>query len=311
MTTTIDTSQELAIILERQDVAPDSAKILLDAFGAPFDAAGVILREYKTIEVTSESDTATMKLAREKRLALKKVRTTVENKRKQLKEDIVRNGRAIDSVARFVKEVITPAEDYLQLQEDYAKIKQAEREAAIKQQRLERLSGFKGVDLSIYNLDGMSDDCFDELIAELKVEQEHRIEAERVAAAEAQAKAEAERLEQERIRKDNERLRAEREQAEAEAARQRAIADEERRKREQLEQEELARQNAEKRAEREAMLAPDKDKLVTFADALAIIQTQKLPVVKSSPARRVVTHIAEQLQALEHDVRNSADRLDA
>jgi len=48
-------------------------------------------------------------------------------------------------------------------------------------------------------------------------------------------------------------------------------------------------------AERQALLAPDKDKLITFSNALEIVRKQKLPAVKTKQAQDVVNLIDRML----------------
>lgn len=323
-------SNQLQVILDEQNIAKENAKQLIAAFGAPFEEAGEILASYDKIVVKDEEDFATMAVAREKRLALKGVRTSVERKRKELKEDIVRSGRAIDSVARFVKDTIQPAEDYLETQEKFAELKAAERAATKKAERLERLAELEA-DPSLYNLDGMDDNQFDDLLAKLEADIKAAKEAEAKAAAERAAAEEAERKRQAEIEAENMRLKKEAEEREKAAAKERsklqeeankqlaierAAAEEERKKREAIEAEQRAKVEAEARAkaqaeeaERQALLAPDKQKITSFADALKAIREQKLPAVKSKQAQDVINMVESELQRLEVTVRRSAEKL--
>ncbi len=282
-------------------VDPSDAQALLIEYGAPFTEAGEILANYETVKVTDETDKATMQLAREQRLKLRKVRVSVENKRKELKADIVKRGNAIDGVARFVKEVITPAEEYLQLQEDYAKIKEAERKALAKALRTEALSQYTD-QAAVYDLESMTDEQFEELLAKAKAEHEAKVAAEAKAKAEAEARGEAERSERERIRAENERLKAE--------------AEAERKKREELERAERERKAAEDAAKRQAeeaeraqRLAPDREKLMTFARALEVIRTEKLPDVASEEAKSVVATIDDMLVKMQAIITDKAAQL--
>lgn len=189
---------QLQVILKEQHVPKAQAEALIEAFGGPFNEVGEILADYQTIKVTDITDVEGMNSARTKRLALKKARTTVENKRKELKENIVKQGRAIDSVARFVKEVIAPAEEYLQLQEDFAKLEAKRKHEAMLADRRDQL-GMRSVSADRYNYEGMSNDEFTALLAELDAEAKRKAdeaaaaEAERVKQAEADKAAQAQR----------------------------------------------------------------------------------------------------------------------
>ena len=329
-------NNQLSQILKEQEISENRSSELLEAFGAPFEEAGAILAEYELIKVIDESDQQTMAEARSKRLALKKVRTTVENKRKELKESIVKQGRAIDSVARFVKEVIAPAEEYLQLQEDFAKIKATERETAQKLQRIERLSEW--ADSSLYNLDEMSDEQFEALLVVLKGQADQAAAAEERAVAERQAAEDAERERQVAAAAENERLKKEAQEKEAErqkelaamkaqqekeraiheaaVAHERKAVEAERLQRETLERaerERLAKEAQEKEAsqaaERAALLAPDKQKLAAFATAMAQIRNEKLPAVKTAAAQAIVNQIETDLLKIEGMIASRTEKL--
>lgn len=290
-------AKQLEVILREQQLETNAASALLEAFGAPFEEAGEILADYQLIKVESEDDKKTMTEARTKRLALKRVRTTVENRRKELKADIVKQGRAIDSVARFVKEVISPAEEYLQLQEDYAAIKAKERADALLAEREGKLRDYVE-DITVYDLAKMTDEQFQTLLDTEKANYQARQEAVRKAQEEAEAAAKAEAERQAQIEAENARLRAE--------------AEAERKRREELEAAERARAADEARAkaeadrlEREALEASDPEKLRRFAVAIHTIRTEKLPSMSTARGSATVTVIADALESLEKTIEDS------
>ncbi len=338
-------NNKLQVILDEQGIEKSDVAKMVEAFGGPFKEAGEILATYKEIKVTDSKDVTGMQKAREARLLLKKARTTVENSRKELKADIVKQGRAIDSVARYVKEEIEPAENYLQLQEDFAKIEAEGKALKLKNDRIEKLMQYTN-DISVYNLDAMTDLQFDGLLATLKAQ--HEAEIKRIADEEtARIKAEAE--EQKRIAdqaKENKRLREEADKREAEIEHARVVAENERKleaekqakkdaeakaeqdriqaeadakveaerkKTEALEQEKRDREEAERKAkeaeeakEREALLAPDKKKLNDLADMLGVIT---LPAVKSNKAQELINYVQSELNRLEKYLNEKAKEL--
>lgn len=386
-------NNQLRVILEEQHVEKDQAAALVKAFGGPFEEVGEILADYKTIQVTDENDTETMALARSKRLALKKARTTVEGKRKELKADIVKQGRAIDGVARYVREVIEPAEEYLQLQEDFAKVAAEKRAAERHQARYEKLLTVTS-NPNLYNFDALSDEEFEELHAGLKRAKEAE-EAAAKKAEEDRKKAEAaERERQAKIEAENIRLRKEAEEREkqeakirdrinritqlglvwsdkdkdyhlkdgpgitaggirnhtdeefnafvsevekevnkraeakrkadeaAESARQ-AELEKERKKAAQEREKRLAAEKAEadriaaeqkkladeREAERQALLAPDKQKLLSLASGIDAVRLTKLPGVKSTEAHAVITEVGEKLRYIVAYIQTEAEKM--
>lgn len=217
---------QLALIVEQSGLEQTKAQYILENFSSYFALASEWEKRAKDIIVTDESQTADMAIARVGRLALREKRITLEKERKRLKEQALREGKAIDGIANVLKAVIQPIEEYLDKQENFVKYKKQEEE------RIARLEAEK---------------------KELE-----RLEAERI----AKEKAEAE--ERERMIKENERLKKEaeenqkeldRQKAEAEAKK-RAIEAQAREERERAEserikqQEIIDRQKAEAEAER-------------------------------------------------------------
>ena len=192
---------ELTVILNEQGVSPESQKTLVEAFGGPFLEVGEILADYQNIKVTDVTQIKEMSEAREKRLALKNARTTVERKRKELKEESLKTGRAIDAVARFVKEQIEPAEKYLEEQEKFKELREKAQAAERLAARTEAIAKF--TDPSLYNLADMPEESFQELLIKLDREAAEKLEAERKAEEERIAAQKAERERQEKILEEN------------------------------------------------------------------------------------------------------------
>lgn len=341
-------NNKLQLILDEQNVAKENADKLIEAFGAPFLEAGEILRTYETIVVTNESQVDLMKEAKQKRITLKNIRTGVEKKRKELKEDSLRTGRAIDSVAKYVKENIEPAEKYLELQERFAEIKKAERDAKIKSDRIEKLMQFTD-NISMYNIDHIEDETFETLLSKVKKEYDDKIAAEKAESDRIEKERLAKEADDKRIREENEKLRQEAEKREAEIELQRKAEAEAEAKREAERQKETARlakiesdhqaeleverakskaiederlakelterqakEKAEaeaKQAEMNALLAPDKDKLLNFSNALETIRTTKLPAVKTKQAQDVVNLIDEMFIKMKNIIDTKAKEL--
>ncbi len=330
-------ANELQVILNEQQVAKENAAILLAAFGAPFEEAGEILATYKDLKVTDVNDFSTMAEARDLRLKLKEIRVIVEKKRKELKEDSLRTGKAIDSVAKKVKEEIEPAEKYLEEQEKFAEIKAAEAKAKVTTQRLTKLAEYT-TDVTVYSVEDMSVEQFDTLVAGLEAQKQQLIKEEKEAEAARLAEIEAEKKRQAEIEAENVKLKAEAEarekslekEREAERKKQAEIdakkdaelkAEREKTEAERLKREEVERKQREQEEiqarikaeaeekERQALLSPDKDKLIAFANALDIIRREKLPAVKTKQAQEVVDQIDTALADLSQKLTAKAKQL--
>lgn len=122
---------QLSVIIKETELAEDKSKILFSKFATFFSDAELWAKKAKAIKVTHESQKVVMDQARQGRLFLRKIRLDIENLRKSLKEESLREGRAIDKVAKILKEQIEPVEEYLDRQEHFVEYREAEKEAII------------------------------------------------------------------------------------------------------------------------------------------------------------------------------------
>lgn len=209
--------RDLATLANEYGLSTTKARMLIDNFNDVFELADQWERKASQIKVADESDTHLMAAARELRLEIRERRIEVERKRKELKEDALREGRAIDGIANVIKGVIVPIEKYLQEQEDYAKIREAERDA--ERQRL--------AEQALREKEEAEREAERKRLAEQAAENERlrKEAAERDAAAEAERKAHEAELAKERAAAERKRKAAEakaRKAAEQKAAKERA-----------------------------------------------------------------------------------------
>jgi hypothetical protein len=290
------------------------------------------MASYEKIVVKDESDTDTMKLARETRLKLRSERIAIEKMHTILKADSLKTGRAIDFVKNTALEHIKPVEEYLKEQEEFAeRAQQARRDERI-MERTKVLQQYTD-DVTIYNYGDMADDMFDVLLNQVKAAHELKVaaeekaeqdritleaaaEAERIAkeeadrkarieaeakAAELQAQLEAERKVQ--AEKDaviaKERAEAARIQAQkdADAA---AILKAEQERAAKLEAQAAAHKQAEAKriadeqaAAVKAAAAPDKEKLLNYVGDLGALD---FPILETGKADIVATRISDHLR---------------
>lgn len=273
-------SPRLTQMLGEYDLTDNQKSTLVTAFNKSFTDVDEILKTYKEIEVTDEADKKGMSLARQKRLILRSARVTIENNRKKLKENINKEGKAIDTIARTLKEELQAGEQHLQLQEDYAKIQTEKREAELIANRSEQLRQY--TEPSLYNLKDMTNEQFsavlDKAKADFEKSEREAAEAEAKRLAEEQAKAkeleearkkqaelekqlEAERLEKQRIEEEARRLEQEKREAEAKT------------KAEAEAQAQAEREDAERRA-----AAPDKEKIDMLVAKIIDLKTELLSI---------------------------------
>lgn len=177
------------------------------------------------------------------RKRVKQLRLKIEQRRKELKEDSLRYGKAIDSRAKELAMLIAPVEAHLERQEEIHEAEKArqkaEKEAARRVKLNHRINVLTNIEapIDVALIEIISDEQFDEMVA-----------AETVRTQERKAKQEAERIERERQEAERKaeqqrqaaELRAERERIEIERA-------ELRQQQERLDADRLAREAKEAR----------------------------------------------------------------
>lgn len=320
-------TNDIITIANQAGLAEAKTQHLLKSFGNYFEEARTIAQGAKDINVKDVSETELMLKARKQRLALREVRINVENTRKELKEQSLREGKAIDGIANVIKALIIPIEQHLQLQEDFKKIQDEIARKQLAQSRLEELQkyDFYANDIDLAN---MTVESYQNLLKNTKEAFEARQEAQKKAEQE-RIEAEQKRLaEEKRLREENEKLKAESEKREKELAKERAEQqkklDAERKAREQAEakvkaekeaqikkeQAEKARLDAiaeaEAEAQRKKLLAPDKEKLIDLASSIEKLQ---LPAVQSKEAMSVIRATQDMIQKMSGYIREKANTL--
>lgn len=248
---------ELQKLISEHGLVETKAQVILTNFQNFFELAADWQKKASTITITDISQAAEMKMAREGRLFLKQKRIEVEKKRKELKEDCLREGKAIDGIANVLKALIEPIENYLETQEKFAENKEKERLLKLKIDRTDKMKPFE----SVYPIEGIdfaiiSEESFQQMFNLANNLMQQKIEAEKKAEADRVEKIRKEKEEQEKIRLENERLKkeaAEREvQAKIEREKQEAILKAEREKAEAEKKKiEAAAEEARKKAESE------------------------------------------------------------
>ena len=318
---------QLTIAVKKSGLQPSKVDSLLQSFAGYFDQAKELTGSSRSIVVTDEAQTDLMIKARESRLKLKDIRINVEKTRKELKEQSLREGRAIDGVANIIKALIVPVEEHLEKQEKYSETKELERIEKRNSERITKLSVYVE-DVTFYSLKSMSDDAFNKLLESSKVTYDAKIafekkaEEERVAAeikeTEERARTKKEILKlrgeamkreekAEIVRKANEKKLAE-EKRKTEAAEAKLKAEKEAQKKREREARELeeARKKAEDELLRATILAPDKEKLIEFA---GLIDKLQVPNLASREAGLILNEALGKLNEISNNLREKSKTL--
>lgn len=221
-----DDQKELLAVAVQNGLLPETTQNLQASFAPLFSQARSIMDKSRGITVTSVDQKLEIDLARKCRLALKGVRVSSDKIRKELKEESLKKGKAIDGFHNILLHLVEVEETRLEEQEKFAERMEAERKAALKVQREELLKPY-AIDVTVFSLGDMSQETFDQLLSGTKLAHEAKIEAARKAEAERIAREAAHAAEQARIKEENERLKREAEEREAALASERARVAEE------------------------------------------------------------------------------------
>lgn len=293
-------STDLVRIVKESGLEQTKADYILQKFTNFFEIAADWERKSRAIVVTDISQVAEMKMAREGRLFLKQKRVEVENTRKELKEQSLREGKAIDGISNVLKSLIIPTEEYLEQQEKFAEIQEANRRAILKQTRVEELSQYEWQDTGLFDLGTLPDSLYDSLLMQAKkayndrIAEAQRIEDERI------AKEKADREERERIKAENERLQREAEAREKAIQEERARVEAERKKMEEKARKE--REEAEKKlAEEQAKARKEAEAREKAEKELQAKKEAEIRAQKEAEAEREAKEIADKKAAAAPD----------
>jgi hypothetical protein len=221
-------STALIEIVKESKLEATKAQYILDNFQDYFQIAAEWEAKAKTLVVTREDQEAEMQMARTGRLFLREKRIAIENSRKKLKEESLREGKAIDGIANVLKALIVPIEEYLDKQEHFVELikekKDAEHRAEIERRmEEERIAKEKAEAEEREKIRLDNERLKKEAVEKDRLAAEERKKQDAIL-AEERAKSEAERKRQDEI------LAAERKKADEERKKQDAVLEEERQK---------------------------------------------------------------------------------
>lgn len=190
MNTTTQDNQLIQVVSEA-GLEKQTSDGIIEKLMPFFEQASEWKTKAEALVVTSAEQTKEMKEARVARLELKKIRVEANKTRESLKRDSLRYGQTVQSVYNIIKNLIEPIEEHLQAQEDFVRIQEVNRRAALEALRLPEVESLQEYIPYGLDLGAMSEEDYSKLIEGARLQQQQKIEAEK--------KAEAERLEAERL----------------------------------------------------------------------------------------------------------------
>jgi hypothetical protein len=250
----VEVTNQMMAVNEKENVEPETSLSIQKNFVDYFNMVDEFARKAGMIKVTDASQKTDMQMARVLRLALRDIRIKADKKRKELKEDSLRYGKAVQGVYNVLEYMIIPIEKNLEEQENFIEIQAEKMRTELRQKRAEESACvFEYMPIGI-DLGGMTEEeytsCLNDAKNKLaeKIAYEKRLEQEKIEAEKARL-AEIARIEEEKkkIEAENLRLKKERERLEAEERKRIAEQQEIERKRKQEEDAIKAKREAEER----------------------------------------------------------------
>lgn len=216
---------EVLDVIQSSGLEKETSTQLETRFLPLFQQAREWKEKAETLVVTDVTQTDKMKQAREARLALKNIRVNADKVRKELKEDSLRYGKAVQGVYNVIEYLIAPIEKHLEDQEKFKERKEAEEREKVRQERAELCEPYQ--DFIPYGIDfgTMPEMEFNKLLSGAKMQYDAKIEEEKRLEAERLERERKEAEERERIKLENERLKKEAEERERVMAEERKKAE--------------------------------------------------------------------------------------
>ena len=299
-----DEPNQLAVIVQESNLPQTKAKYILERFQDYFTFADELTKTTLQIKVTDASQTHLMDMARAARLTIRERRIAVEKAHKEIKADVLREGRAIDGIKNVLLALLEPLEEYYRQQECFIEIKAAEKAKLIELEVQARLDAEFEAEQKAKAEEDARIRAENERLKQEAEEREEHIREERYEAERKRLDAEKKaKYEQEKIKKENDRKVEEeriKRQKELELVRKQEAEKlaKERAEREKVEAELRAKKEAEAKAERERVekeealkKAGDKEKLIHLLHQIEVLMLPPDNQLKSKSSIDIVSSV--------------------
>ena len=194
-------SHELEKVVNESGLTQTKSEHYMEVFQPYIKSMGESGKKISMLNKENPTDDD-MRIARTIRLSLKDNRVASEKKKKDLKEDILTEGRLIDNLFGIVNNTSKKLEKECEEVEKFVELQEKAKKEKLKNERIELLSVYE-VDTSFYDLENMPDAAFQSLYDGIKKQHEDKIAAEKKAEEEKIAQEKAQREENERLKKEN------------------------------------------------------------------------------------------------------------
>ena len=223
-------SNELLPLISETGVNENTQNLLMERF-TPFLLQAKEWREKAFALVVNDiSQTDEMKMAREGRLAIRRVRLDADAVRKELKEDSNRYNKAVQGVYNMIEAICASIEDHLEQQEKFKELYEAKQKAELRTQREQECMPFREFMFANIDLSDLTEEDYERVKKMAQFEKQQAEEKAKQDELDRMAKEKKDEEERERLRIENERLKEEAQKREAELQKERDRLEAEQRK---------------------------------------------------------------------------------
>lgn len=177
------TENPLIVALQKSNLDEQKSLALKEKFNSYFEIVEEWKQKSSVLIITDVSQKAEIEMAKNAYKFIKQKRIDIEKTRKSLKEESLKEGKAIDEIAKLLTSLVAPLEEDLEQKAKFVEIHEAKIKAERTANRVERASIYGEVSAAL--VADMTDEIFESFLLGKKVKFEED--------AKAFAKAEEER----------------------------------------------------------------------------------------------------------------------
>lgn len=171
---------KLLEIIKTSGLEESKTKVLTENFSDYYNIANEWAKKADMLVVTDISQVAEMKMAREGRLFLKDKRILIEKTRKGLKDSCLKEGKAIDEIARLLTQLIAPIEDDLESKEKFKERYEQKIKEELRLQRQNEVEQYIEFVPANIDLAELTDVAFKTVLHGAKVQYDAKLEEQRL-----------------------------------------------------------------------------------------------------------------------------------
>jgi len=169
------TENPLIVALEKSNLDEQKSVALKEKFNPVFQIVEEWKQKSAALIITDISQKPEIAMAKEAYKSIKNIRIDIEKTRKSLKEESLKEGKAIDEIAKLLTGLVAPLEEDLEQKAKFVEIYEAKVKAERTANRVERASIYGEVSAAL--VADMTDEIFESYLLGLRIKFEEEAKA--------------------------------------------------------------------------------------------------------------------------------------